>query len=466
MRNRLLWLIEPKVHLDSTRKIFSDASLMQIIVPLFFEQLLTMMVGIADTFMISYAGDAAVSGVSLVNMFVTIFIYLFTALAAGGAVVVSQYIGSRSRQDADCSAGQLLTSAVIISIVLTGMTLIWNRQMLQFLFRKVEPDVMDACVVYLRITALSFPALAIYNAGAALCRSCGRTDLTMKVSVAANIINVAGNAIGIFLLHVGVAGVAYPTLAARIFSAVVISAVCFDQAQAVSYQWKNILAWHPAMIRRILKIAVPNGVENGLFQLVKVALSSITALFGTAQIAANGIAQSFWSLAAMIGVAMGPVFITVVGQCMGSGDVEAAEYYFKKLYRMTLAGSIAWNVLIFAVTPVVMLAYPLSDEIIRLVILLVFIHNLFNAAAFPASGALPNGLRAAGDVRYTMYVAVASTIIIRFVLSVILGIWMDLGVIGVAAAMCCDWMVRAVLFLHRFHSGKWKEFQVIEKRRL
>ena len=462
----MLWLIEPKVHLDSTRKIFSDASLMQIIVPLFFEQLLTMMVGIADTFMISYAGDAAVSGVSLVNMFVTIFIYLFTALAAGGAVVVSQYIGSRSRQDADCSAGQLLTSAVIISIVLTGMTLIWNRQMLQFLFRKVEPDVMDACVVYLRITALSFPALAIYNAGAALCRSCGRTDLTMKVSVAANIINVAGNAIGIFLLHVGVAGVAYPTLAARIFSAVVISAVCFDQAQAVSYQWKNILAWHPAMIRRILKIAVPNGVENGLFQLVKVALSSITALFGTAQIAANGIAQSFWSLAAMIGVAMGPVFITVVGQCMGSGDVEAAEYYFKKLYRMTLAGSIAWNVLIFAVTPVVMLAYPLSDEIIRLVILLVFIHNLFNAAAFPASGALPNGLRAAGDVRYTMYVAVASTIIIRFVLSVILGIWMELGVIGVAAAMCCDWMVRAVLFLHRFHSGKWKEFQVIEKRRL
>ena len=325
---------------------------------------------------------------------------------------------------------------------------------------------MDACVVYLRITALSFPALAIYNAGAALCRSCGRTDLTMKVSVAANIINVAGNAIGIFLLRAGVASVAYPTLIARIFSAVAISAVCFDQPQAVSYQWRNILAWRPAMIRRILKLAVPNGVENGLFQLVKVALSSITALFGTAQIAANGIAQSFWSLAAMIGVSMGPVFITVVGQCMGSGDMEAAEYYFKKLYRMTLAGSIAWNVLIFAVTPVVMLAYPLSDEIIKLVILLVFIHNLFNAAAFPASGALPNGLRAAGDVRCTMYVAVASTIIIRFVLSVILGIWMDLGVIGVAAAMCCDWMVRAALFLHRFHSGKWKEFQVIEKRRL
>ena len=465
MKSRLLQLIEPKTNLDSKRKIFSDTALMQIIVPLFFEQLLTMMVGIADTFMISYAGDAAVSGVSLVNMFVTVFIYLFTALAAGGAVVVSQYIGSGQRDNADCSASQLLTSAAVISIVLMSATLIWNRQLLWFLFRRIEADVMDACVIYLRITVLSFPALAVYNAGAALCRSTGRTDLTMKISIAANIINVAGNAIGIFLLHAGVAGVAYPTLFARIFSAVVITAVCFNQAQAVCYQWRNILAWRPAMVRRILKIAVPNGVENGLFQLVKVALSSITALFGTAQIAANGIAQSFWSLAAMIGVTMGPVFITVVGQCMGSGDIEAAEYYFKKLYRMTLAGSIAWNVLIFVVTPVVMLAYPLSDEIIHLVILLVFIHNLFNAAAFPASGALPNGLRAAGDVRYTMYVAVVSTIVIRFVLSVILGIWMDLGVIGIAAAMCCDWIVRAILFLHRFHSGRWKEFQVIEERR-
>ena len=464
MGSRLLRLIEPKTGIDSGRKLFSDAALMKMIIPLFFEQLLTMMVGIADTFMISYAGDAAVSGVSLVNMFVTVFIYLFTALAAGGAVVVSQYIGSGDRENAGSSAGQLLTSAAAISVILMGMTLAWDRQLLQFLFRRVESDVMDACVVYLRIMALSFPALAVYNAGAALCRSTGRTDMTMKISIAANVINVAGNAVGIFLLQAGVAGVAYPTLIARIFSATAITAVCFDPAQAVSYQWQNILTWSPEMVRRILKIAVPNGIENGLFQLVKVALSSITALFGTAQIAANGIAQSFWSLAAMIGVSMGPVFITVVGQCMGSSDTEAAEYYFKKLYRMTLAGSVAWNVLIFAVTPVIMLAYPLSDEIVHLVIVLVFIHNLFNAAAFPASGALPNGLRAAGDVRYTMYVAIASTIVIRFVLSVVLGVWMDLGVIGITAAMCCDWMVRAVLFLHRFHTGKWKKFQVIEGR--
>lgn len=462
MGNRLLRRLEPDTPLEDQRKIFSDASLMRMIIPLFFEQLLTMMVGIADTFMISYAGDAAVSGVSLDNMFVTIFIYLFTALAAGGAVVVSQYTGSGNRKEADCSAGQLLTSAFVISLVLMGGTLLWNRQLLRFLFRQVETDVMDACIIYLRIMAMSFPALAIYNAGAALCRSTGRTDLTMKVSIAANLINVAGNAIGIFVLHAGVAGVAYPTLIARTFSAAAITIVCFDATQAVSYQWRNILAWNPAMIHRILKIAVPNGVENGLFQLVKVALSSVTALFGTAQIAANGIAQSIWSLAAMIGVTMGPVFITVIGQCMGSGDTDAAEFYFIKLYRMTLAGSTLWNILIFAVTPLIMLAYPLSGEITRLVIILVLIHNLVNGAAFPASGALPNGLRAAGDVRFTMYVSVLSTIVIRFVLSMFFGIWLNWGVIGVAAAMCCDWVVRAVLFLYRFRSGKWKNYRVIE----
>lgn len=461
MGNHFLQLLEPNAHLEEQRKIFSDTDLMRMIVPLFFEQLLTMMVGIADTFMISYAGDAAVSGVSLVNMLITIFIYLFTALASGGAVVVSQYIGSGSRKEADRSAGQMLTSAFLISVALMGGTLLWNRQLLQFLFRQVEVAVMDACMIYLRIMAASFPALAIYNAGAAVCRSTGRTDLTMKASIVANIINVAGNAIGIFILKAGVAGVAFPTLIARVFSAAVMTAVCFDRTCTVSYQWQNILAWHPIMIRRILKIAIPNGIENGLFQFVKVALSSITALFGTAQIAANGIAQSFWSLAATIGVTMGPVFITVVGQCMGSGDTQAAEYYFKKLYRMTLAGSMIWNALIFVITPVVMRAYPLSNEIVHLVIILVFIHNLFNAAAFPASSALPNGLRAAGDVRYTMCAAIVSTIIIRFVLSVILGVWLNLGVIGVAAAMCCDWLVRAVLFTRRFRSGKWKEFQVI-----
>lgn len=458
MMNRL---IEPKMQIPEARRRFSNADIRKLVVPLFFEQLLVMLVGIADTFMVSYAGDAAVSGVSLVNMFNTIFIYLFTALASGGAVVVSQYIGRRERALADLSGSQLLMFSTLLSVVLTAVSLIWNRPLLGLLFGSVEADVMEACVVYLRISAYSFPALAVYNAGAALCRSMNETKVTLYVSAASNVINVVGNAIGIFVLHAGVAGVAYPTLAARTFSAIAITVFCFRKRSAVRYHVRDIFRWEGGMLWRILKVAVPNGVENGLFQLIKVALSSITALFGTVQIAANGIAQSIWSLAALVGAAMGPAFVTVIGQCMGAEDSEAAEYYMQKLMRVTLLISVVWNVLVFAATPLIMQFYPLDEAVTQLVVVLVLIHNVFNAVFYPFSGVMPNGMRAAGDVRYAMFVSIFSTVACRLVLSVVLGIWMNLGVIGVALAMCCDWGVRMVFTLLRYKSGKWKRFRVI-----
>lgn len=214
-------------------------------------------------------------------------------------------------------------------------------------------------------------------------------------------------------------------------------------------------------MRNILRIAIPNGLENGVFQLVKVALSSMVALFGTYQIAANGVAQSIWSLAALAGVAMGPVFITVIGQCMGNRDIQAAEVYFQKLTKITLVLSSVWNLLIFLLTPLFMRFYALEPDTKQLVIWLVLIHNLFNAIAYPFSGALSNGLRAAGDVKFTMYVSVISTIAVRLLLSWLLGVILQMGVIGIAIAMVSDWIIRAIIFFWRQKSGKWKTFQVI-----
>lgn len=431
------------------------------IVPLFLEQLLVMLVGMADTLIVSYAGEAAVSGVSLVNQFNTIFIYLFTALASGGAVVLSQYIGRNENNNAGEAASQLLLFSTLFSVFIAVLVLIGNKKMLGLMFGKVEDSVMQACSTYLRISAYSYPALAIYNAGAAVYRSLRKTSVTMYLSIASNIINVVGNIIGVFVLHAGVAGVAWPSLLARMFSALVITVLCFRKKNDVVYQGGWIFQWDGKLMKSILRIAVPNGIENGIFQLVKVALSSIVALFGTYQIAANGVAQSIWSLAALAGVSMGPAFITVIGQCMGNKDIETAEYYFKKLMKITLLISTAWNLLIFLVTPFFMKFYSLSPETKGLVIWLVLIHNVFNAVAFPFSGALSNGLRAAGDVKFTMYVSVISTILGRLVLSYLLGITLNMGVIGIAVAMVCDWCIRAVIFFRRQNSGKWKSFQVI-----
>ena len=443
------------------KPMFSNKDLKNLIVPLFLEQLLMALVGIADVFVIGFVGEAAVSGVSLVNSFNTIFLNLFTALASGGAVVISQYIGHKDKEHAGQAASQLLTASVILSVAISVVILLTNASLMRLMFGKVDADVMDACVTYLRISAYSYPALAIYNAGAALYRSFGKTSTTMYISILANIINVIGNCIGVFGLHAGVVGVAVPSLVSRCFSAVVITILCFSAKNPVSYLGSLIMKLDVSLQKKILRIAVPNGVESGVFQLVKVALSSVVALFGTYQIAANGVAQSIWSLAALVCVTMGPVFITVIGQCMGAGDIEQAEMYFRKLTKITLVFAIAWNALIFAVTPVFMSFYALEDQTKRLVILLVLIHNIFNAVAFTFADPLGKGLRATGDVKFTTATSLFTTIGVRLIFSMIFGIWLNLGVIGIAFAMCLDWSVRGIIFWWRFKQGKWKTFKVI-----
>lgn len=441
--------------------MFSNRDLKNMIVPLFFEQLLVMLVGIMDTFIVSYVGEAAVSGVSLVNSFNTIFIYLFTALASGGAVVISQYIGNKDQKNSVRSSSQLLMFSTLLSIVLTCIVLMFHQAILSALFGKVEIDVMNACITYIVISALSYPFIAIYNAGASLFRSMGKTKTTMYVSLASNIINVIGNCIGVFVLHAGVAGVAIPSLIARAFSAIVITKLCFQQNQMTYYTKKDLFAFDTDILRKVLSIAVPNGIENGIFQFVKVALSSVVALFGTYQIAANGVAQSIWSLAALMGVTLGPVYITVIGQCMGSGNQEQAKYYFKKLNKLAIVLSIVWNLIVLALTPLFMHFYQLSSETLQLIFYLVVIHGVFNAIVYPISGPLSNGLRAAGDVKFTMIVSIASTLLARFVFSIIFAIYLNMGVIGIAFAMCLDWTIRAIIFYCRYRSLKWLEFKVI-----
>ena len=441
--------------------MFSNKDLKDMIVPLFFEQLLVMLVGIVDTFIISYVGEAAVSGVSLVNSFNTIFIYLFTALASGGAVVISQYIGNKDQKNSVRSSSQLLMFSTLFSIALAIFVLIFHKPILTALFGKVDADVMAACVTYFKISAYSYPFIAIYNAGAALYRSMTKTKTTMYISIWSNLINVVGNCIGVFVLNAGVAGVAVPSLIARAFSAVVITWLCFNTKLTTYYTKKDIFVFDKAILKKVLNIAIPNGIENGIFQFVKVALSSVVALFGTYQIAANGVAQSIWSLAALMGAALGPVYITVIGQCMGNGDKEQAKYYFKKLNKWSIGLSIIWNAFILAITPVLMHFYQLSSETITLIFYLVVIHNVFNAIVYPISGPLSNGLRAAGDVKFTMIVSIASTLLGRFIFSIIFAIYLNMGVIGIAFAMCLDWTIRAVIFYFRYKSNKWTEFKVI-----
>ena len=258
--------------------MFTDKDLKNLILPLFVEQFLLMFVGIADTFVISFSSEADVSGVSLVASFNTVLIFLFTALSSGGAVIISQYIGGKNDRAASRSSGQLLMISAVISAVMAALILLFRTQLLRLLFGRIEADVMAACQSYLWITTLSLPFLAIYDAGAALCRSIGRTNVTMDISLAANIVNVIGNCVGVFVLKLGAAGVAWPSLISRLLSAAAVTAYCFRTQRPVRYALRDVFAWDGGLLKKIMGIALPNGVENGVHQLVKVALSSMVAL--------------------------------------------------------------------------------------------------------------------------------------------------------------------------------------------
>lgn len=453
--------IEPKRGIPAERQMFSNTDLRKLIVPIIIEQFLAMLVGLADTLMISYAGEAAVSGVSLVNQLNNVFILVFTALASGGAVVASQYMGRGDREDGSLASGQLVMITTVISVVLTAVALLFSTQILGLLFGNVEPDVMAASKEYLRISAYSFPFLAVYNGCAGLFRSMGKTREVMNVSIVMNLINVVGNAIGIFGLHAGVAGVAWPSFLSRAFAAVVTFVWVFNKDNALYVTWKGLLSWNGGMQKRIFRIAVPNSIESGLFQLSKVALSSIVALFGTTQIAANGVAQSFWSVAALFNSAIGPAFITVIGRYMGAGDREGAEYYAQKLLRITYIGTALWNVVFFVLTFPLLGLFDISAQAKTLVIWLCLMHNIGCSLFSPVAFSLSNGLRAAGDVTYTMFAAIFSTVVCRVAFSYLYGIVLNWGVMGIGLAMVTDWCIKCILIWVRYRGGKWKNFQVI-----
>lgn len=441
--------------------MFSNKALKRLILPLVIEQVLVMLVGMADTMMVSYAGEAAISGVALVDMFVYMIITILTALATGGAVIVSQYLGSGDAARANRSASQLMTVTILISTAIMLICLIFHKGILRLFFGSIEPDVMDASALYLLITVFSFPFLGAYNSSAALFRSMKRTNITMYVSLLMNAINIIGNAVGIFVLRAGIAGVAVPTLISRIVAGMVMTALAFGTKNEVHIRIREIFAWDREYIGRILKIAVPNGIENGLFALGKVLVTSIVALFGTAQIAANGVANSIDQIAIIVVSAVNLAMVTVVGQCVGANEYGQAVQYTKKLMKISYAATAVLGAAVCLLLPFILTIFALSPETASLTMTLVIMHNVLAILLHPTSFNLSNSLRAAGDARFTMYVGVLSMLVFRLGTAVLFGVILNMGVIGVWIAMGMDWLARSVAFTVRFKSGKWKQFRAI-----
>ena len=438
-------------------RLFSNRSLIKLIIPLVIEQGLTILVGMADGIMVASVGEAAISGVSLVDMIAAVILVLFAALATGGAVVTSQFLGAREMEKAKRSAGQLILMATSLGILIMVPCLMFSEQLLMLCFGAIEPDVKAAGLSYLRITALSFPFLALYNAGAAIYRSVGNSKVSMEASVLMNAINVAGNAFCIFVLKWGVAGVAVPTLISRMAAGVYMMVKCANPDLSLRPTRRGLTSIDGRMMGSILKIGVPSACENCFFSLGRLIVASMITLFGTSQVSANAVAGNIDRLGIIIGQAMGLAMVTVVGQCIGARDTDQAKYYTNKLLGWTyLAQGFTNLMIVLFVGNLVDLYATLAPETRALAMRLSTIHASLAIIFWPVSFVLPNALRAANDVKFTMWVGIFSMLACRIIGSWVLCVHFGLGALGVWIAMTTDWVCRTSFFVPRFLRGKWK----------
>lgn len=436
--------------------MFTKKDLTKLIIPLIIEQILIVAVGMADGIMVSRVGEAAVSGVSIVDSISVLLIGLFSAMATGGAVVASQFLGQKKKKDASRAGEQLIITILVLSILIMIITLIGRNMILNFLFSGVEADVMKNARIYFFYSALSYPFLAVYNACAALFRSMGNSKISMKISIVANLINVIGNAILIFGLGMGVAGAAIATLIARTFSSIMLFVLLMNKELPINIG--NIIKYKldMYMVKRILRIGIPNGMENSVFQMGKILVQGIVAGLGTASITANAIASTIGGFGTLPGSAIGLSLITIVGQAVGAGDYDAVKYYTKKLMKMTYLIMGGINVIIIIFIPSIIKIYQVSDTTAALAYTLMLYHCILSTIFWPTSFALPNALRAASDVKFTMWVSMISMWVWRIGLSYILAIKFGVGVFGVWIAMTIDWVFRSSCFVYRFLKEKYR----------
>ena len=441
--------------------LFTRRKLATLIWPLFLEQILSVTMGMADTLMVSGVGEAAVSSVSLVDSLNILIIQIVSALASGGAVIASQYMGRRDEEKARHSAAQLYCVLGISTVTLTVICLALSRPLLRLVFGSIDDDVMAFAQQYLIITALSYPFIGLYNGGAALFRAQGNSRISMLASLVMNIINIAGNALLIYGFRMGVIGAALATLFGRVFAAVWILWQNQNMHNPLRVASFADLRPRKKPILQILSIGIPSGLENGMFQIGKLCVSSLTSTLGTAAIAANAVANSVSTMANIPGATMNLAMIPVVGRCLGAGDKKQAKKYSLLLMGLAMLGLGITNAALFILLPEVVTWFHLSAEAAAMCTTVVHWFNLFSILFWAMSFTLPNALRSGGDAKFTMLVSIVSMWLFRVILSYFFVLQMHMGLTGVWFGMFVDWICRSICFGIRFYSGKWMEHKVI-----
>lgn len=436
--------------------LFSNQELKTLIVPLLIEQFLAIFVGLADSIMVASVGETAVSAVSLIDTVMILLINLFTALATGGAIVAGQAIGRQHKEDGCEAVEQTLLFSFFFSLFITALMYAGKWFILHVVFGRIEPEVMYNCSIYLMIVTASIPFLAVYNTGAAMFRAMGDSRTPMLMSLAMNGMNLIGNAVFLYGLGWGVEGAALPTTASRVFAGVWMLFLVRNPQKILHVRTLLGIRLKWPVLKKILHIGIPYGMENSMFQLGKILVMSLVSSFGTVSIAANAVANSVAAFAILGGSSIGLALSAVVAQCVGANDYRQVRYYTRKLMKYSYVSLIIMNIFIILILPFIIRIYNLSPETGKLAKEIITYHAVFAMLIWALSFTLPNALRAANDVAYCMWVSIASMWIFRIAFSYVLGQYLGLGLLGVWMAMTTDWLVRSIFFVVRYRGHRWE----------
>ena len=442
--------------------LFPRQALVALLLPLIAEQALSVTIGLADTLMVSSVGEAAVSGVSLVDSFNTLMIQIMSALATGGAVVTSQYIGRQEPKDAKNAAAQILFILSSFSLLVAAVVVAGRHAILRGIFGSIDVDVMRYAETYFLLSALSYPFIGLYNAGAALFRAQGNSKISMLSSLVMNVINIGGNAVLIYGFGMGVLGAALASLVSRAVSCLVVLWLLQRPGCALRVEGLKALAPNGSLIRRILRVGIPAGIENGMFQIGKLSVSSLTSTLGTAAIAANAVANTTTTFLNIPANAVGMAALTVVGQCLGAGEKEQAVYYSRRLMLTAYCGAWVMNLsAFFFANRFAVSLFNLSPEAQAMALDIMVWFNIVSLFVWPSSFTLPNILRAAGDARFTMTVSIVSMWAFRVGFCYLAVLCFGGGLLSIWMGMYLDWVFRSLCFYLRFRRGSWLEQSVI-----
>lgn len=444
-----------KKQIDWNNLLFDNKTLCWLILPIVIEQFLNSLMGMADTMMVSTVGSEAISAVALVDSINNLVIQIFSALAAGAAIVCSRYIGSGNQKESSRAAGQVVLTVFVISLSITFFCIAGGERLLRLIFGTVEDSVMENAVLYFMITVISYPFLGLFSAGAAFYRASGNSKFPTKVSVVSNMINVTGNALFIYGFQWGVMGAALATLLARIFSTVVIYYCLRKPGQTIIVRDYFKIRPDMKLILAIMAIGVPAGIENGMFQFGKLAVQSTVSTMGTVAISAQAMTDILELVNGIFSNSVGIGLMTVAGQCIGARRKEEAKYYVVKLMGIAWIGVLVSCYLVLAVTKPVTWISGMEPDAARMCFEMVAAMTVVKPLVWVGAFGLPYGFRSAGDAKFSMVVSVSSMWCCRVGLCIFLVRVFHFGLMGVWIGIFVDWIVRAFIFSMRFMSGKW-----------